>query len=78
MWLDTYPDDFRVGPDYPGLRLIQIFALKYMPDSDLGNRAKQKADRFRKEEELYNHGKSFRVLGAVVLICVFFSKKLGN
>ena len=57
MWLDLFPEDFREAPSYPTLQQLKNFATKYFPETDITQRAKNKMDTFKLDEDRYYPGK---------------------
>ena len=51
VWLDSYSEDFREPPHFPCLNQLAYFSAKHIPDSDLSQKAKDKIEKFAKEEE---------------------------
>ncbi|XP_012943845.1 ral guanine nucleotide dissociation stimulator-like 1 isoform X1 [Aplysia californica] len=50
VWLDSYPEDFHVGPEYTCLHRLEQFAHDYAPGSGIGRKVKEVLAGFRQQD----------------------------
>ncbi|XP_055898714.1 ral guanine nucleotide dissociation stimulator-like 1 isoform X2 [Biomphalaria glabrata] len=50
VWLDSYPEDFHMAPDYTCLHELQKFAKDTAPGSGIEAKVKEKLEAFRQED----------------------------
>ncbi len=51
VWMDNYSEDFQDPPHFHVLHKVIEYASRHMPESNIAQRARQLADKFRTEDE---------------------------